>query len=262
MKINTPWMAILVMTGAVLCAPNLQVPALGQSQPAPSKSQAAPRPPQPGDEIVVPQNTDIPLRLQSAISSRTAYVGEPVFCRTVYPVAVNDMMVIPVGSFIKGTVTQAVRPGRVKGKALIGLRFDSLTLPSGVTKRISGVLAGFAGNGKEGFKRQEGQIVGEGTKGRDAETVLVSGAEGAGIGSVAGISGGHSGAGAATGGAIGAMGGLIYVLATRGKEIVLPAGSNFQLQTTRPIVFYRYQIEPIPDPNGPDFPKRDPGPGM
>lgn len=255
MKAKPLSLAALLAMGCLM----LQPLARGQSaNPTPSQARA----PQPGDEIIVPASTQIPLRLQSAISSRTAYVGEPIYCQTVYPVTVNDRMIIPIGSFIKGTITQAVRPGHIKGKALLGLRFDSLTLPNGVTKSISGVLAGFAGNSKEGFKRQEGQIVGEGTKGKDAETILVSGAEGAGIGSVAGISGGHSGAGAATGGTIGALGGLVYVLATRGKEIMLPVGSNFQLETTRPITFYRYQVDPTPDPNGPAFPKRDPGPGM
>ncbi|MDE3178971.1 MAG: hypothetical protein KGM47_04850 [Acidobacteriota bacterium] len=233
--------------------------ALGQSAAA---SAAKSKAPQPGDEFVIAIHTQIPLELQSAISSRTAYVGMPVYCRTLYPVTMKDRMVIPVGSYVKGTITQVVRPGHVKGKARIGIRFDSLILPSGVTKDISGVLAGFAGNGNQGFKRQEGQIIGEGTKGKDAETVLISGAEGAGIGSVAGISGGHSGAGAAMGGTVGAVGGLIWVLATRGKEIVLRPGTDFQLETTRPITFYRYQIEPLPDPNGPNFPKRYPGPAM
>lgn len=244
----------LVLMTAIACV-IFQSLAWGQLRPTAAKVQ------EPGDEIVVPLNTNIPVELQSAISSRTAYVGQPIYCRTVYPVTVKDQMVIPVGSFIKGTIMQAVRPGRIRGKAQLGLRFDSLTLPAGVTKSFSGVLAGFAGNGKQGFKRQEGKIIGEGTKGRDAETVLVSGAEGAGIGSVAGISSGHSGAGAAVGGIGGALGGLVYVLATRGKEIVLPAGTDLQLQTTRPITFYRYQIQPVPDPNGPAFPKRDPGPG-
>ena len=244
-----------------------QTPAsAGRQSAAPAGTQAAAerastRAAQPGDAIVVPVNTQIPLQLQSSISTRTAYVGMPVFCQTVFPITVGDRIVIPAGSWVKGTVTQAVRPGRVHGKAMLGLRFDTLTLPSGVTKSMSGVLGAFAGNGKEGFKRQEGKIVGEGTKGKDAETILVSGAEGAGVGSIAGISGGHSGAGAAAGGSAGALGGLIYVLATRGKEIVLPAGSDLQLQTVRPITFYRYQVDPLPDPQGPAFPKRDPGPG-
>lgn len=242
--------------------------ALGQSAPAAHPAATAPSvtaksvAPEPADAFVIAAGTQIPLELQSAVTTRTAYVGMPIYCRTLYPVTLKDRMVIPVGSWVKGTVTQVARPGHVHGKAKLGLRFDSLILPSGVSKDISGVLAGFAGNGKQGFKRQEGQIIGQGTKGKDVETVLISGAEGAGIGSVAGISGGHSGAGAATGGTIGALGGLVWVLATRGKEIVLPAGTDFQLETTRSITFYRYQIEPLPDPNGPTFTKREPGPGM
>lgn len=231
--------------------------ALGQTAPA---SHPKPAPPQPGDAFVIPAGTQVPLELQSAVTTKTAYVGMPIYCRTLYPVTLKDRMIIPVGSWVKGTVTEVTHPGRIHGKAKLGLRFDSLILPSGVTKDISGVLAGFAGNGKEGFKRQEGQIIGQGTKGKDARTVLISGAEGAGIGSVAGISGGHSGAGAATGGTIGALGGLVWVLATRGKEIVLPAGTDFQLETTRPITFYRYQIDPVPDSNGPSFQKPEPGP--
>ena len=231
-----------------------------QSQ-APAAKKA--RQPQPGDEIVVPANTQIPLELSSSISSRTAYVGEPVYCRTVYPITVHDRIVIPVGSYVKGTITRVVRPGRIHGKAQLGIRFDSLTLPGGVTKSLYGMLAGFAGNGKEGFKRDESKIEGEGSKGKDAGTVAISGAEGAGIGSIAGISGGHSGAGAAVGGATGALGGLIYVLATRGKEIVLPPGTDFQLELVRPLVFYRYQLDPLSDgPSGPAFPKPDPGPAM
>lgn len=228
-----------------------------QSQAAPSK----PKPPQPGDEIIVPASTQIPLELRSGISSRTAYAGEPVYCRTLFPITVGNRIVIPVGAYVKGTITEVHRPGRIHGKARLGLRFDSLVLPSGVTKPIAATLAGFAGNGKEGFKRQESKIEGQGTKGKDAETVIVSGAEGAGIGSIAGISGGHSGAGAAVGGATGAVGSLIYVLASRGKEIVLRPGTDLQLELSRPLVFYRYQLDPLPDESpGPAFPKRDPGP--
>lgn len=218
--------------------------------------------PKPGDQLVVPTRTQIPVELTSAISSRTAYVGEPIYCQTLFPITVNNVIVIPVGAYVKGEVTQVVRPGHIHGKAQLGLRFDSVTLPGGFTKPFTGTLAGFAGNGKQSFKRSESKIQGEGTKAKDAETVAITGAEGAGIGGLAGISGRHSGAGAAIGGAGGAMGGLIYVLASRGKEIVLPSGTDLQLQLTRPLVFYRYQVEPPPTvgPTGPAFPKREPGP--
>ena len=235
--------------------------AIGQSRAPGTGSQKTS---QPGDEIVVPASTEMPIELTSSVSSRTAYAGQPVYGRTTYPVTVNNRIVIPVGTYVKGTIIQPVRPGRIHGKAKLGLRFDSLTLPGGVTKSFSAILAGFAGNGKEGFKRGESKVEGESSKGKDAGTVAVSGAEGAGIGSIAGISGGHSGVGAAAGAAGGALGGLIWVLATRGKEIVLRPGTDFQLELNRPLVFYRYQLDDPSnsEPSGPAFQKPDPGPAM
>lgn len=218
---------------------------------------------QPGDEIVVPAKTQIPLALSSAISSRTAYVGEPIYCQSVYPIDIGNRIVIPVGTYIKGTVTEVQRAGHIHRRSRMGLRFDSMILPSGFTKVFAGTLAGFAGNGKEGFKKTESRIEGAGDKAKDAETVVLSSAEGAGIGSIAGISGGHSGVGAATGAVGGAIVGTVFVLASRGKEILLPAGTNLQLELIRPLIFYRYQVDPPSNsPAGPAFPKRDPGPGM
>ena len=65
--------------------------------------------------IVVPANTTIPVSLRNTISSRTAYVGQAIYCQTVYPIVVNDRIAIPVGSYVKGAVAQVVRAGRVKG---------------------------------------------------------------------------------------------------------------------------------------------------
>jgi hypothetical protein len=176
---------------------------------------------------------------------------------------VNNRIVIPVGSYVKGRITQVVRPGHVKGKAQIGLRFEEITLPSGVTKLLRATLSGFGGSGQEGFSPKEGKIQGESSKGKDVETVAVTAAEGAAIGSVAGISGDHSGAGAGIGGAAGALGGLVYVLATRGKELVLSQGTNFELELAAPLSFYRDEISSSSaDPSGPALGRRDPGPGL
>jgi hypothetical protein len=233
---------------------------LGQSK---STNPAKVRPPQAGDEFVVPASTQIPLALTSAVSTRTAYIGQPIYCQTLYPVDINNRIVIPVGTYVKGTVTEIDRAGHVHRRSTMGLRFDSMILPSGFTKVFAGTLAGFAGNGKEGFKRTEARIEGAGDKGKDAERVVISSAEGAGLGAIVGISGGHSGAGAAAGAAGGAIVGTIFVLASRGKDILLPAGTDLELELTRPLVFYRYQVDPPSNPpSGPAFPKRDPGPGM
>ncbi|MGH9453204.1 MAG: hypothetical protein ACRD2O_04450 [Terriglobia bacterium] len=254
MRIKIPvWMAFI---GTVLVVAISGFGAQAQSAASEARAQATPG-------LVVPADTRIPLELVSGLSSRTAYVGQEVYCRTVYPISVNNRTLIPVDSYIKGKITQVKRPGHVKGKAQLGLRFDSITLPNGVTHSLSATLSGYAGNGKEGFNKTESKITGEGTKGKDAEAIGVTAAEGASIGAISTISAGRSGVGAATGGAAGGLGGLIYVLATRGKEIVLPRGTSLELELVRPLSFYPDEVErPGRYPSGPAFPKRDPGPGI
>src|SRR5579863_4096611 len=118
-------------------------------------------------EFVVPTSTTIPVELRVALNSRTAYVGQAIYCDTVYPVTVNNRIVIPAGSYIKGAVTQVVRPGRVKGRAQIGLRFDSITLPNGTTRDLRATLSGFGSTGNEKFNRNEGKVQGDSSKGKD-----------------------------------------------------------------------------------------------
>ena len=236
-----------------------QISGFGQSaQPAPPQNITS------GEEgkIVVPADTRIPLELLNAIGTRTAYVGQEVYFESIYPVTVKNRIIIPPGTYVKGRITQVVRPGHVKGKGVLGLRFDSLTLENGVTHSLSAVLSGLGTGGKESFNAKESKVIGEGTKAKDAETILISGAEGAGIGSIAGVSARRTGEGAAVGGAAGALGGLVWVLATRGKDIALPKGTNFELQLTRPITFYPDElVTPQSYPSGPAFPRREPGPG-
>jgi hypothetical protein len=219
--------------------------------------------PQPGDEIVVPTSTQIPLVLTSALSSRTAYVGEPVFCQTVYPVDINNRIVVPVGTYVKGTITEVVLPGHVHRRAMLGFRFDSMILPSGLSKVFTGTLAGFAGRGNETVNRNESKINGASDRGQAAKTVAVTSGEGAAVGGVLGAVNGRTGTGIAAGSVAGAAVGVIHVFASRGKQIMLPRGTSLQLELTRPLVFYRYQLSsPEELPSGPAFPARDPGPGM
>ncbi len=189
--------------------------------------------------MVVPADTVIPLRIVNTISTRTAYEGQTVFCRTTFPISVDNHIVIPVGSGVKGSITQVVRPGRIKGKGQMRLRFDTLVLPNGETLQLRGELSGFGGNGREGFKRQESQIEGESGKGRDAGKVVRTTVAGAEIGTIAGAGTHHVGEGRAIGSGAGAAGGLIWALASRGREIVLPAGSTFELQLVTPLTLQR-----------------------
>ncbi len=247
-------------------APIVQSPP-PDSAPAPSATQPVAPSTSTGStagKLTVPANTRIPLELRSTINTRTAQPGQSVYCTTVYPVVVENRIILPVGTYVKGKVTEVKRPGRVKGKAELAVTFDEITLPNGVTKSLRNAsLSGYGGSGNEGFNSKEGKIQGEGTKGKDAETVAVSGAEGAGIGSIAGISSHHSGLGAGVGGAGGALGGLVYVLASRGKEVVLPAGTTLEVTLAIPLTYDEDDLaSPASDSSGPDLGRRDPGPGL
>jgi len=213
--------------------------------------------------IVVPAETTIPLVLRSAINSRTAYVGQAVYCETIFPITVNNRLIIPVGSSVKGVITQVVRPGRVKGRAQIGLRFDTLILPNGTTRILRASLSGYSGTGKEDFKPKEGKIKGQSSKGEDAGKVAQTTLTGAEIGTIAGAERGSLGEGLGIGSLAGAAGGLIWVLASRGKEVVLPPGTNLELQLSQPIRFDRDEVDmPSRYDEGPALPKRQIGPGL
>jgi len=260
-----------LLTAAIICsgqtqvaAPVVQVPPDDATAKSTTTSLAASAPADStAGKVIVPANTTLPLELRNTINTRTAQVGQTIYCTTIYPVVVKNRIVIPVGSYVKGKLTEVKRPGRVKGKAELAVVFNEITLPNGVTKSLRNAsLSGYGGSGNEGFNSKEGKIQGEGTKAKDAETVAITSAEGAGIGSVAGISTGHSGEGAAAGGMGGALGGLIYVLASRGKDVVLPAGTNLEVTLAIPLTYDEDDLQPSRESSGPDLGRRDPGPGI
>ncbi len=243
---------VFLLTASLWGAPPLSAQSLQKSAPAARPESSA---------LVVPASTIIPLELMVTINSRTAYAGQPIYCQTVYPITVGNRIVIPVGSYVRGQVTQVVRPGRVKGRAQLGLRFDTLTLPNGTTRPLRATLSGFGGTGKEGFKRDESKIEGQSTKGEDAGKVAETTVTGAEVGSIAGVGSGHTVEGLGIGSAAGAVGGLIWVLASRGKEIVLRTGTNLELRLAAPISLEFDEVDP-PSPyrKGPMLPPHDPGP--
>jgi hypothetical protein len=214
------------------------------------------------DKVVVPADTTIPLVLKNIINSRTAYAGEAIYCTTIFPITVGNRIVIPVGTYVKGEVTAVKRAGRLKGKAQLGLRFTTITLPNGTTHALRATLSGFGATGNEGFNREESKVSGESSKGQDAGRVAQTTVAGAEIGTIVGATSGNAVKGLGIGSAAGAAGGLISVLASRGKEIVLPAGTNLELQLNQPLSFDPGELDPpSPDRSGPAIPPRNSGRG-
>lgn len=155
-------------------------------------------------EVRVPAGTSLSLRLTSDVSSDDSRVEDSVRAVVSKPVVVDGVTVVPEGAELDGSVVDAKQSGRVKGRALVAFRFNRLTTYDARydvrTERITRTAPA--------------------TKGEDAKKIGI----GAGAGAVVGaIAGGKKGT--AIGSAVGAGGGTGVVLATRGREVRLPAGT-------------------------------------
>ena len=154
---------------------------------------------EPPPAAVLPAGTRIPLVLENTIKTKNARVGDRLYFQTIYPVGVNNRILIPAGSYVRGSVTFTKRPGRIKGRGELHVRFEELTLPNGYTVDLQASLAGVGTTGNEEVNREEGGIKGEGSKGEDVRTVATTTSAGAGIGALAG-----RGKGVALGAGVGA----------------------------------------------------------
>jgi hypothetical protein len=175
---------------------------------------------------VIPKGTVIPIQLLTKISTKTLKEGDGVYGMTVFPITINNEIIIPVGSNIRGKVTQVQRPGKMKGKAGLALSFQTLILPSGSTIPLYASLAGSS----DAATTAEGKLQGDSSVGEDATTIAKTTAVHAVIGGV--VNGQHS---ARVGAAAGAGVGLATVLLTRGKDIVLDRGSTLEIVLDRPL---------------------------
>ena len=181
--------------------------------------------------------THIALGLINSVSTKHSSAGDRIYLETVFPIVIQNHIVIPPGSYVTGTVTDVKRPGRVHGKGELYVRFDSITLPNGITRDFRSRLGGLDARGTEHLDKKEGMIQSDSNKGGDAKTVGEIAAAGASIGAIAGSSAGHTGLGAGVGGAAGAAVGIATVLLTRGPEAVLAKGSTIEMILDRPLIF-------------------------
>ena len=165
-------------------------------------------------EVTIPSGTTLRLSLQSAVASDGSRVEEPVRATLRSPVTIAGQVALPAGSEVSGVVTDAEGSGRVKGRARIAMRFNSVRA-HGETYDIR--TSGYA---------QEAAA----TKKQDAEKIAIGAGAGAALGAILG-----GGSGAAKGAAIGGAGGTGVVLATKGTEVHLGPGAAVTTRLTAPV---------------------------
>jgi hypothetical protein len=185
----------------------------------------------------VETGTRVPLSMINSVSTKHATAGERVYLETVFPIVINGKVVIPPGSYVMGTLTDVQRPGRLKGRGEFYLRFESLTLPNGVTRDFRARVGALDGRASEELDKNEGKIRSEGNKAGDVRTIGEAAGTGASVGAIAGSLGGSVGMGAGIGAAAGAAAGLIAVLVTRGPDAVLAKGTTVEMVLDHTIHF-------------------------
>ena len=170
-------------------------------------------------DVVIPAGTQLPVALDTSVGSDISRIEQPVTAHLTRPLVLHGETVVPAGSKVGGVVTDATRSGRVKGRAHIALRFDSIT-PTGP-------------NVESTRYRIETTAVGRTAPATKKKDALEIGAPAAGGALIGAIAGGKKGA--LIGTAVGGGAGTAVVMSTRGKEVRLPKGTALTLRLTEPL---------------------------
>jgi hypothetical protein len=145
-------------------------------------------------------------------------VGDTINGTTTSAVLVGDRVAIPAGSTIQGRVTgvdPATKGLKIAEKGgAIALSFTKVTTPNGDSSAMSGSLTSLAKS-----------------KGKTAGIIGGSAAGGAILGKILGGSTKDAAIGAVVGGGIGTG----IAAGTKGKEVVIPAGTDLAITLNKPL---------------------------
>ena len=168
-------------------------------------------------EITIPAGTELPVVLDTSVASDTSTVESAVRAHLSRAVVIDGRSVLAEGTTVSGVVTDATRSAKVKGRAHVAIRFDSLA-PAGDDERYR-IHTAAIGRTAPATKKDDAIKIGAPAAGGAIIGAIIGGGDGAAIGAAAG------------GGA-----GTAVVLSTRGQEIRLPAGSALRVRLTEPLV--------------------------
>src|SRR5690349_5965160 len=81
----------------------------------------------------IPAGTHLLLRMEHSVSSRTAKAGDGVHLRTSVPLSAGGRIVVPVGSYAQGVISEVKRGKRGE----LQIQLVTLMLPSGEVLNVS-----------------------------------------------------------------------------------------------------------------------------
>ena len=167
-------------------------------------------------QVTIPAGTTLRLRMNRGFGSDISRIEDPVSATLARSLVIGGRDVLPAGSSASGYVSDATRPGKVKGRGRVAVRFTRIT-PANHT-------ASYA------MQTRSWVAVAPATKKKDALTIALPAAGGAGIGA---LLDGKNGAG--IGAAIGGGAGTAAVLTTRGKDVRVGRGAVLTVRLNAPL---------------------------
>ena len=210
-------LATSVAFGALNRANAIASPAAPPAVPAPARgAMSSVKDQDVWHEVTIPAGTLLRVVLDTSVGSDTSRVEAPVNAHLTRGVSINGRPALGQGTLVSGVVTDATRSAKVKGRAHVAVRFNTIA-PAGSNERY----------------RIQTAAVGRTAPGTKKKDALEIGAPAAGGAIVGGILGGKKGA--LIGTAVGGGAGTAVVLSTRGQEVRLARGTPLSLRLTSPV---------------------------
>ena len=166
--------------------------------------------------ITIPAGTVLRLRVNRGFGSDISRVEDRVPATLSRAVVIGGQTVLPAGSTATGYVSEATRPGKVKGRGRVAVRFNRIAPPSESDSYRMDTRSWVA--------------VAPASKKKDALTIALPAAGGAAIGALVD---GKKGAG--IGSLIGGGAGTAAVLSTRGKDVRVGNGAVLSVRLASPL---------------------------
>ncbi len=165
-----------------------------------------------GSSVTIPEATEMQVRLDTPLSSRTARPEDRFEATVMMPVYVDNRMVVEAGARVRGTVVSATPAERPARGGKLDLAFNSLELEDGTRVDVRSRVVSIS----ENVDRSEtGQKAGIGAALGTLLGSVIGGRKGALVGLIVGGAGG--------------------AITTRGEEVELPEGTILTLRTERPV---------------------------
>jgi hypothetical protein len=159
-------------------------------------------------DISLPDGTEIQVRLDQSLTSRTARLEDRVRASVAQSVVHDGVVAIPAGTDVDGTVLRAEAAERPSRGGRLELSFDSLRMSDGRRVDIRARVVSLEEEGLDKSKAGLGALIG-GILG-----AVVDGKQGAVIGGI--------------------LGGGGTVVASTGDDVELPAGTILTIRLDRP----------------------------